>query len=289
MSKAPKSRAWLSIDFEDFSHDLKRWLGVARDGPMREEALHRAYAAIEGFCRGELGGARLTFFCTGILAQKCPDVVQRIAADGHEVACHYHFHDRAYDDPPERFQANLELAIAALEAASGQKVLGFRAPQFTVRPQDHAHYRVLAKLFAYDSTLTVADAAEVEAFRKAAGLEGLALFPVARRKVLPGLPALRSGGTFLKLFPLAATMKVLADGERAGIPPMVYVHPYEFVHDGSFHVPMRELAGLGRRDRLYWSLRQAQWHRLRNRSVMPKLARIFRRWEIGGPLRDLLG
>jgi len=283
------SKAYLSVDFEDFSHDLKRWLGTERDGPMREPALRRSYEAIEGFCRSELGGARLTFFCTGILAEKCPEVVRTIAADGHEIACHYHFHDVAHDDPPALFEANLRRAIDALERASGQKVLGFRAPQFTVRPQDHAHYRVLAKLFAYDSTLTVADAAEVERFRNTVSVEGLALFPVVRRKVLPGLPAIRSGGTFLKLFPLALTMKALADGERAGIAPMVYVHPYEFVHDGSFHVPMRELAGLGRRDRLYWSLRQAQWHRLRNRSVIPKLARIFRRWEPGGPLRTLLG
>jgi hypothetical protein len=281
-------KAWLSIDFEDFSHDLKRWLGVESDGAMRSEALWRAYEKIENFCRSELGGARLTFFCTGILAEKCPDLVTRIAKDGHEVACHYFFHDVAYNDPPPLFEANLRKAIGALESASGEKVLGFRAPMFTVRPSDHEHYRVLAKLFAYDSSLTLADAVEVAAFRKASGIEELALYPVIRRKVMPGLPPMRSGGTFLKLFPLALTLKAMREGERAGILPMVYVHPYEFVHDRSFHVPMRELSGLSRAKRLYWSLRQTQWHVARNRSVMPKLSRIFRDYVPGGPMRTLL-
>ena len=288
MSAPPPRKAYLSIDFEDFSHDLKRWLGVEHDGALRKEALWHAYETIDGFCRADLGGARLTFFCTGIVAEKCPEIVQRIARDGHEVACHYYFHDAVYGDAPAIFEANLRRAIDTLEAASGQKVLGFRAPMFTLRASDHEHYRVLAKHLAYDSSLTVASAAEVEAFRQASRIEGLTLLPVVRRRVVPGLPAMRSGGTFLKLFPLALTLKALREGETAGLLPMVYVHPYEFVADRSFHVPMRELDGLRGRDRLYWSLRQAQWHALRNRSVMPKLRRIFRAYAPGGPMRNLL-
>lgn len=281
-------KAYLSIDFEDFSHDLKRALNARTDGAMRTDALWRSYEAIEKFCNDDLGGARLTYFTTGILAQKCPDIVARIAKDGHEIACHYHYHDVARNDRPSAFEANLRTAIDALESAGGQKVLGFRAPMFSVHQSDHEHYRVLAKLFAYDSTLTVADAAEAEAFRRASGVGGMALFPVVRRKVAPGLPPVRSGGTYLKLFPLAVTLKAIREGEQAGIIPMVYLHPYEFVSDRSFRVPMRELDGLSFKDRAYWSLRQTQWHVVRNRSVVPKLRRIFREYTAGGPMRTLL-
>ena len=69
------------------------------------------------------------------LAEKCPDIVARIAADGHEIACHYFWHDPCRLDPPELFEANLRRAIDALETASGQKTLGFRAPRFSLRPE----------------------------------------------------------------------------------------------------------------------------------------------------------
>ena len=181
-------KAWLSIDFEDIAYDFKREFAIPQDGSLREDALWRAYEAIEAFCRDHAGGARLTFFTTGILAAKCPAVVARIAADGHEVACHYHYHDMARDDPPETFDANLRRAKAALEDAAGTEVLGFRAPRFSLRPQDRAHFEVLAAHFAYDSSVTVASRAEAEALRALAAATGLALLPVVRQKVLPGLP-----------------------------------------------------------------------------------------------------
>ena len=98
-------KAWLSIDFEDIAHDFKREFGIPQDGSLRADALRRAYAAIETFCRTDLDGARLTFFTTGILAEKCPDIVARIAADGHEIACHYFWHDPCRLDPPEVFES----------------------------------------------------------------------------------------------------------------------------------------------------------------------------------------
>ena len=74
------------------------------------------------------------------MAEKCPDIVARIAADGHEIACHYFWHDPCRLDPPDLFEANLRRAIDALEAASGQKTLGFRAPRFSLKPEDQAHF-----------------------------------------------------------------------------------------------------------------------------------------------------
>lgn len=280
--------AWLSIDFEDIAHDFKREHGIDRDGPVRQDALWAAYAAIEGFLQRELGGARLTFFTTGVVAAKCPGVVARIAADGHEVGCHYHFHDPVRLDPPERFEANLRRAIDALETASGQRVLGFRAPRFSLTPADAAHLQVLERRLAYDSSLTVADAAARDSVRARLGLERLALFPMILARVAPISPRVRSGGSYLKLFPAALTLRALDRAAGAGLAPLVYLHPYEFVADRSFHVAMAEMIGMPRARRVYWSLRQSQWHVVGNRGVPAKLRRIAERWRFGGPMRDLL-
>jgi peptidoglycan/xylan/chitin deacetylase (PgdA/CDA1 family) len=278
---------WLSVDFEDIAHDFKRDLGIDRDGPLRADALHAAYETIEALLRRDLGGARITFFTTGIVAAKCPDVVARIAADGHEVACHYHFHDLCREDPPEVFEANLRRAIDALEAASGQRVLGFRAPRLSLWPADGAHFRALERHLAYDSSLSVASAAELAEVRARLGVERLRLLPVAREKVAPLLPPVRPGGTWFKLVPGVLSRRALEAAAAAGLAPLIYLHPYEFVADGSFRVEMAEMTGLSRRDRLYWAARQAQWHVVGNRSVAGKLRRIAASWRLGGPMREL--
>ncbi len=280
--------ARLSIDFEDIAHDFKREHGIDRDGPLREAALWSAYETIETFLRRDLAGARLTFFTTGVVAAKCPAIVARIAADGHEIACHHHFHDPARRDPPRAFETNLRRALDALEAASNQRVLGFRAPRFSLAPEDAAHFRILQRHLAYDSSLGAASAADLAAQRRALGLTTLALFPVSRQRVAPGLPSVRPGGSYLKLFPVAVTLAAMDRTARAGLIPLVYLHPYEFVADGSFRVAMSEMTGVSRRRRLYWALRQAQWHAVGNRGVAAKLRCIAARWRLGGPMRTLL-
>ncbi len=277
--------AWLSIDFEDIAHDFRREHGIDPDGPVRREALTAAYETIEAFLRRDLGGVRLTFFTTGVVALKHPEIVARIAADGHEVGCHYHFHDPCRLDPPETFEARLGEAVDALEAASGQKVLGFRAPRFSLDPGCAAHFRALERRLAYDSSLSMATAAERDAAARAMGLTRLALLPVAKS----GRPAVRAGGSYLKLFPAGVTLGALDRAEAGGLAPLAYLHPYEFVADGSFRVAMRDMAGMGRGRRLYWALRQAQWHWVGNRSVAGKLRAIARIWRLGGPMRDLVG
>jgi peptidoglycan/xylan/chitin deacetylase (PgdA/CDA1 family) len=281
--------AWLSVDFEDIAHDFRREHGIDLDGPIRRDALHAAYTAIEAFLQDALDGLRITFFTTGVVAVKCPEVVARIAADGHEVACHYHFHDPARRDSATVFAANLARACDALEAAAGRPVLGFRAPRFSLAASDRAHFRALEARLAYDSSLALASARELAAARAGLGLDRLALLPVASVRLAPGLPPVRPGGSYLKLLPGAVTRAALERAAAAGLPALVYLHPYEFVADRSFHVAMRDMGGMAAARRLYWSLRQAQWHVAGNRSVPAKLRALAARWRFGGPMRALAG
>ena len=281
-------KAWLSIDFEDIAHDFKREFSIPQDGSLRADALRRAYAAIETFCQDHLNGARLTFFTTGIVAEKCPDIVARIAADGHEIACHYFWHDPCRLDPPELFEANLRRAIDALEAASGHKTLGFRAPRFSLKPEDRAHFAALERHLAYDSSLTVETAAEARGLRAATGTTRLTLFPVLRRRPAPGLPPLRTGGAALKYAAASLTVKSLRAAAEAGLAPQLYLHPYEFVADRSFRFPVSEMGDLALRRKLFLQARQIHCHVLGNAGLPDKLRRIAAEVEIAGPMRDLL-
>ena len=179
-------------------------------------------------------------------------------------------------------------AIDALEAASGEKVLGFRAPRFSLQATDRGHFRVLEKHLAYDSSLTLADAAAAEELRAATGVLRLALFPVLRQRPAPGLPSLRTGGAALKYAPAALTLAALRRAGEAGLAPQLYLHPYEFLSDRSFYFPVAEMGDLALGRKLFLWARQTHCHVIGNSGMPTKLGRIAREVEIAGPMRDLL-
>jgi hypothetical protein len=79
-------------------------------------------------------GTKATFFTLGWIAERYPQLVRRIMAEGHELASHGYGHHRANDQTRERFLADIELAKAVLEDVSGQQVQGYRAPSFSIGP-----------------------------------------------------------------------------------------------------------------------------------------------------------
>ncbi|MBU2983397.1 polysaccharide deacetylase family protein [Lentibacter algarum] len=271
------NKLFLSIDFEDFSHDLGRDLGLWITRPLRIKALTDAYAAIEAFLQSH-NAARVTFFCTGIIAEQAPELIARIASDGHEIACHYHFHDCVDSHTPAQFEANLATALKALRAASGQPVTGFRAPKFRI-PQDRPeYYNVLARHVAYDSSFLCRTKAQATAF--AASLDApLSILPIYSSR-------LRLGGSYTKLFPRFVTAKMIANARTGGLTPHIYLHPYEFVAEGSFVLSQQELAPLGFAKAAYWHARQAQWHRVGNRGLAAKLSHFGNSHGFGGRLQD---
>lgn len=281
---------FLSIDFEDFAHDLKRDLGLWKTGPLRVDALWRGYRAIADFLAehgGALGGTKATFFCTGIIAEQAPDLIAQIAADGHEVACHFHYHDCLDRLPLADVEAQFLRAKSALSAASGQPVHGFRAPKFRIDTSRPDQYRLVERLFRYDSSFCGASQAELAAFRTRMGLTRLQVLPIYRGRVAPGLPPLRFGGSYLKLFPVAVGRRLMRDCASGGLVPHIYLHPYEFLTGGDFMLTPDELAPLGARRAAYWGLRQRQWHQFGNAGLPVKLAALAG-GRLGGRLIDAL-
>ena len=109
------NKVYLTIDFEDWSHDFKRLLNIDVSASIRENAIYQSYEIINNFCKNLKQNSKITFFCTGILAQKYPDIIRQISKDGHEIACHYYFHDLVYQDQPNIFEKNLYKAKEFLQ------------------------------------------------------------------------------------------------------------------------------------------------------------------------------
>ena len=78
---------------------------------------------------------RATFFFTGYIAEKFPEVVRMVLPYGHEVGCHGMYHDagQAFDVLNYQQQvAHLQRAKGILEDLTGQGIISFRAPALRV-------------------------------------------------------------------------------------------------------------------------------------------------------------
>lgn len=176
--------------------------------------------------------AQATFFVLGWVAQRHPGLVQRIVADGHELASHGSDHRRIDSQSPEAFRADVRRSKRVLEDTGGVLVRGYRAPTFSISPKcSWAHAILLEEGYKYSSSiypvkhdLYGCPGAPRTAF---APLPGLVEVPLSTVRVL-GLDVPASGGGYFRLFPYPLTRWLLAQANRANRTPAVfYVHPWE--------------------------------------------------------------
>lgn len=224
----PGPTVLLSFDFEDWHQLVHRRLGVADWDRARPE-LERQTGAVLALL-GELG-VRATFFLLGMTAERYPHLVERIAAGGHELACHGYAHERVYAQTPDGFRADVGRAAEAIERLAGRRPLGYRAPAFSINRDTPWAYDALADLgFRYDSSQY--DSPRIPRrispiprtpyrLRVASGAE-LVEFPVA---VFGRLPV--GGGAYWRVLPARVIARALGRLAAAGAMPALYFHPYE--------------------------------------------------------------
>ncbi|TLY21199.1 MAG: hypothetical protein E6K68_06785 [Nitrospirae bacterium] len=75
---------------------------------------------------------RSTFFVLGWVAEREPKLVRDIAEAGHEVACHGYGHILPMQLTPVQFRDDILRARHVLQEVSGQEIIGYRAPSFSI-------------------------------------------------------------------------------------------------------------------------------------------------------------
>ena len=126
--------------------DIEEWFIEKEFGGKREEK----YAEFDDYLDKILSllddtGKKATFFCVGKMALEFPDVVKKIAEQGHEIGCHSNVHtwlnkmsrDDAYEDTHK--------AVDSLEQLIGKKILSYRAPAFSIGNDNKWVFEVLAE------------------------------------------------------------------------------------------------------------------------------------------------
>jgi len=139
----------LTIDVEFYHHAFSE-----RNMPVDEQNLayrDKGTEKLLGLLRS--CHVKATFFVLGTFAERHPDIVRNIASDGHEIGVHSYSHKSVKQQSPEEFAKDLKMAKKAVEKASGQKAIGYRAPFFSFDESDSRYVKALVDAgFRYDSS-----------------------------------------------------------------------------------------------------------------------------------------
>lgn len=182
-------------------------------------------------------GVRATFFCLGKSLAHRPDLVQRIADAGHEIASHGWGHEPVSRIGLAAFAEDLRRSLDWLADLTGRAVLGYRAPTFSV-PADQleAFYEVcLDAGLRYDSSVFpirgrrygipgAPPAPHVAREREGRRLIELPLATIVWR----GRRWPVAGGGYWRVSPLRLLDKVVTRINGESRPVVTYFHPYEF-------------------------------------------------------------
>ena len=227
----------MSVDIEDwFQVGAFETVIDRADWDQLEQRVERNTDAVLGLF-AELG-IKATFFILGWVAERYPVLMQKIAAAGHEIANHGYDHARIFTLTPDQFRADLDRSRKILEDTSGQKVVGYRAPSFSIDQRTPWAHEILAEQgYAYSSSVAPINhdhygwaGSPRFAWKPVQQSEFIEL-PVTTVKVGNRILA-AGGGGFFRLLPYTlydrAIRKMHRDDGRGAI---FYFHPWEIDPD----------------------------------------------------------
>jgi polysaccharide deacetylase family protein (PEP-CTERM system associated) len=269
----------MTVDVEDYFHvsafdgvvPRSQWQSLDSRVEANTERLLAIFDAAE---------IRATFFVLGLVAEKFPDLVRRIA-QRHEVASHGYAHHLVYKQSLGEFREDVRRSKGLLEAITGTPVFGYRAPSFSITRESLWAIDVLVdEGFRYDASIfpIYHDRYGIpEAPRRPFVIDrpGGSIIEMPGSTVRCGpmnLPV--GGGGYFRILPYSWTRWGIARlNKKEGVPAIFYLHPWE-IDSGQPRLPAGRLS----RFRHYTNLEKTE-------ASLRTLLKDFR----FGPVQALLG
>jgi len=223
----------LTIDVEDWyqlSGQQLTGMGRARPGIL-ERQLNSLLQLLANH------GRKATFFCLGISLHDCPHLIKRIQQAGHEIASHGWAHQPIHQTGLDAFRTDLKRSIDWLQQVTGRRILGYRAPAFSVAPEQlEGFFDVCFDAgLTYDSSVFpirgrrygIEHASRGPAVVRDAGGRRLIELPLATVRCFGRARAVAGGGHW-RMMPIRLINAALRRIGDEGLPAVTYLHNYEF-------------------------------------------------------------
>ena len=228
----------MSIDVEDYFH-VSVFDGIVPRSQwdrMESRVVRNTMRLLDLFDEFDV---RSTFFVLGWVGDRHPDLVKTISRRGHEIASHGYAHRLIYDQTLAAFREDVRRAKGLLEDACGRRVLGYRAPSYSITPKSlWALDALLEEGYQYDSSIfpirhdrygiPVSARAPYVIDRRVGSLVEV---PASTTQVGPvNLPV--AGGGYFRILPYWWTKWGISRvNQQEGRPAVFYLHPWEIDPD----------------------------------------------------------
>ncbi len=219
--------------------DLEDWYHICGDGEYSDPARWDEYENRVTRNTEKIlallneANCKATFFVLGYLAEKNPGLIRKLADEGHELAVHGYYHRRVFEMSRAEFCEDLKRSINVIEQASGKKVMGFRAPEWSIR--DGATWALDAIKecgLKYDSSMVPMTGMGDRNYLPLphvidTNYGKLHEFPLTTFRCFgERLPF--TGGLPMRIAPYFFIVNSIKRLNNSGNPAILYVHPWEF-------------------------------------------------------------
>lgn len=177
--------------------------------------------------------AKGTFFTLGWIAERHPQMVRRIAAEGHEVASHGWSHVRVTQQNRQQFREDVVRTKGNLESLIGKEILGYRAASYSIgqgnlwalEVLNETGHRYSSSIFPIKHDLYGMPESPRFAFRPHE--DEFTEFPLTTFQ-LGGKNLPCAGGGWFRLFPYSGMRWAMRRVNRRDRQPVIfYFHPWE--------------------------------------------------------------
>ncbi len=225
--------ATMTIDWEDFGQLYGKYHYGNITDPVKGAIERQTHIILDLLDESNI---KATFFVLGILAKYRPGLVTQIADRGHEIALHGQNHVAMFTLTRAQAKEDISTALKTVSDITGEKIVGYRAPFFSVKKENLYLLETLAELgFLYDSSIFPAAlprygiggfSKEDKWYSLSNGMHIAELPMTTGRFMNRDWPV--SGGGYMRLMPgfmINRIFKNIAANQRDS---MIYMHPYEF-------------------------------------------------------------
>ena len=222
----------MTVDLEDYYCDLP----MSKWNKYESRVVKTTRTVLELFDKYKVSA---TFFTVGHIAELHPELIQEVKSKGHEIASHGYSHSNVKKMSRQDFEADLVKSLSVLKKLSGgQKIIGFRAPYFSVGKENFWAFDVMKKYLRYDSSVfpvkfhyRLSDAP-----RHIYGMSdknplkedmhsNFTEIPITtlRLPLIGNFPI--GGGHYMRFLPLSVLKAGIKKSNTAGHPTVFYIHP----------------------------------------------------------------